>query len=532
MFIELLLLILTAIVFIAYTYYKRTQNLCAYFDERNLKYKSGLAGLQSFYSILFNKIDAFELSQSFYDAFPDESIYGVLDSTIRQYAVRDPEVYKKIAIKDFDHFEDHRAIFNENMDELFGNSLISMHGEKWRQMRATLSPAFTGSKMRQMFELVSECADEIVKYFQKKSANGEKINIEMKDFFSRYTNDVIATCAFGIKVNSYADPNNDFYANGKKILNFGGFFKTLKFFAIIIFPKITRGLKLKFFDPLVSNFFKNMILDTMKMRQNNKIHRPDMINMLMKVREGNLEQHNDEKIQEGFATVDESDVGKFTVIRKWNDNEIVAQCFLFFLAGFETSSTMLTFVAHELIVNADVQQKLYEEIAEVNERLGGTRITYDALQKMKYLDQVICEVLRKWPPATQTDRNCVKDYIYDDGKLKFKIEKGSNVIFPVYGIQHDPKYFPNPDKFDPERFNDENKHNIVPGTYVPFGVGPRNCIGSRFALMKMKAILYYLLLNFSFKSNKDTQIPLKMKKVPFQILTEKGVHLELKPRLN
>lgn len=109
------------------------------------------------------------------------------------------------------------------------------------------------------------------------------------------------------------------------------------------------------------------------------------------------------------------------------------------------------------------------------------KITYDDVQKMKYLDQVVCEVLRKWPAAFQLDRHCVKDYDFDDGdKLKFKIEKNSNIIFPIYAVQHDPKYFPEPEKFDPERFNDENKHKIVSGTYAPFGLGPRNCIGKCF----------------------------------------------------
>lgn len=291
----------------------------------------------------------------------------------------------------------------------------------------------------------------------------------------------------------------------------------------------------------------------MAMRQNNNIHRPDMINLLMQAREGNLQYQAEEKSKdtpEGFATVDESEVGKISVTRKWSDNELIAQCFLFFAAGLDTSSSALTFAAYELVANPDVQQKLYEEIAEV--QLGGKRITYDVIQKMKYLDQVVSETLRKWPGAVQTDRLCTKDYIYDDGKLKFKIEKGSSIIFPVYGVHHDPKYYPNPDKFDPERFSDENKHKILPSAYAPFGVGPRNCIGmsikfygifstvifiekknsfagSRFALMEVKAILYYLLLNFSFEPNKDTQIPLKMKK-GFFLLTEKGVHLELKPR--
>lgn len=397
--------------------------------------------------------------------------------------MRDPEAFKQIAIKDFDHFEDHRVFIDSSVDELFGSSLIAMQGDRWRQMRATLSPAFTGSKMRQMFTLVSECADEIVKHFREKSEKGEKIDIEMKDFFAKYTNDVIATCAFGVKVNSFIDPNNEFYTSGKKLTNFAGsYFQAIKFLLLILVPKVATFLRLKFFDESVTKFFKTMILDTVSTRKNNNIHRPDVINLLMQVREQGKLTHETEvltkEVNDGFATVEESDIGKATVTRKWTDNELVAQCFLFFFAGFEVSSSVLMFAAHELVTNPEIQQKLYEEIAEVDEQLGGKRVTYDTIQKMKYLDQVICETLRKWPTAGQVDRLCVKDYVYDDGdKLKFKIEKGSIIIFPVYGMHRDPKYYPNPEQFDPERFSDENKHKIIPGSYAPFGIGPRNCIG-------------------------------------------------------
>lgn len=410
-------------------------------------------------------------------------LYGVMNLAFqREYFIRDPEAFKIIAIKGFDHFEDRRGFFNEEVEDLWGKSLFSMHGADWRQMRATLSPAFTGSKMRQMFELITECSEGIVKHFQKRVENGEKIDVEMKDVFSRYTNDVIATCAFGIKINSFDDPDNSFYLNGKELMDFGSVKRGIRFFIGFVLPTFARIFDIRFFDKTISNIFKSIILDTMDVRQKNNIYRPDMINILMQVREGTFHAQIDDKTKEsadGFAAVEESSVGKATVNRTWSENEIIAQCLLFFLAGFETSSSVLMFAAYELVANPDVQQKLYEEIEETNKQLDGKRITYDVLQKMKYLDQVISETLRMWPVAVQIDRKCVKDYIYDDGKLHFKIDKGSSISFSLYGVQHDPKYFPEPDSFNPDRFSDENKSNIVPGTYVPFGVGPRNCIGKR-----------------------------------------------------
>lgn len=110
------------------------------------------------------------------------------------------------------------------------------------------------------------------------------------------------------------------------------------------------------------------------------------------------------------------------------------------------------------------------------------------------------------------------------------MEKDKNFYIPIYGLHHDERYFKNPEKFDPERFSVENRDLIDPDTYLPFGIGPRNCIGSRFALMEIKTIIYYLLLTFDFEVTKKTQIPIKLSKNPTQLQTEKGVFVGFKPR--
>lgn len=349
-------------------------------------------------------------------------------------------------------------------------------------MRATLSPAFTGSKMRQMFDLVSECGAEMAQTFLKRAETGS-VDCEMKDVFSKYTNDVISSTAFGYKVNSFENENNEFYQSGKKFLQFGSPKQAFKLVMILLVPKIASFFKMSLVGSKVTTFFRSLVLDTMEHRFKQGIFRPDMINILMNVKKGNTEGNTfsnitDENNSEGFATVQESSIGSKVVKRVWTDDELVAQCLLFFLAGFDTSSSLLSFTAYEICVNPDIQQRLFEEIQETNKSLDGKRLTYDALQKMKLMDQVISETLRLWPPVPGTDRICVKDYDYDDGQCKFKIEKGVVLTIPIVALHHDEKYFANPKKFDPDRFSDENKDNIMPGTYLPFGVGPRNCIVS------------------------------------------------------
>lgn len=152
--------------------------------------------------------------------------------------------------------------------------------------------------------------------------------------------------------------------------------------------------------------------------------------------------------------------------------------FVFFIAGFNTTSHLLQTLTYELAKNQDIQEELYQEVLEVLATLGGKPVTYEALHKMKYLDCVISEGLRMYPPAVQTDRSCSKPIDLDLGNGKtLHINKKEVITLPIYNIHHDSDYFPNPENFDPTRFNDENKSSIVAGSYLPFGMGQRACIG-------------------------------------------------------
>lgn len=98
--------------------------------------------------------------------------------------IRDLDLIKQMTIKDFDHFMDHQDFIPVETDPLMGGNLFSMDGQKWREMRAILSPAFTSSKMRGMFTFMSECAKDFANYFLEQS-NGKLIEVEMKDMFTR-----------------------------------------------------------------------------------------------------------------------------------------------------------------------------------------------------------------------------------------------------------------------------------------------------------------------------------------------------------
>lgn len=160
----------------------------------------------------------------------------------------------------------------------------------------------------------------------------------------------------------------------------------------------------------------------------------------------------------------------------WTDEDLVAQCVIFFLAGFTGVSTTFAFLCYELGLNPDIQERLHEEILETKEQLNGKQLTFEALQRMKYMDMVVSEVLRKWPVGTMMDRSVSKQYLLEQNDGTRVLLEPNNVIWiPTFAIHRDPKLYPNPEVFDPERFSDENKKNIHPCGYIPFGSGPRNC---------------------------------------------------------
>ncbi|XP_059612263.1 probable cytochrome P450 9f2 [Phlebotomus argentipes] len=527
-----LVLIVAIVALTTFWMWKKAAKKRKFFEDKGIKVNKPRFFLMTMYKLLTKQMGIVDMIQGLYNEVSGgEKVVGFYDGNTPILMLKDPDVIKRLAVKEFEHFQDRRDFINEEMDPLFGNSLFVLKEQKWRDMRATLSPAFTGSKMRLMCDFIVEIGEQMAEFIHREAQEKGPQVYEMKELLSRVAHDVIASCAFGIKVDSLTNKTNEVYLAGKILSNFDGTEKMLKLILYRFFPYLMKVLNISVTPQKESKFFRSLVTDSMKVREQQHIIRPDMIHLLMEANKGKLNHQQNEVDSAGFATVDESSVGWRKSGRIWSETEIVAQCFLFLLAGFESVSSAMSFAAHEICVNPDVQKKLYEEIKSVDDELNGKRVTYDILQKMKYLDMVVSETLRMYPPATIVDRECNKDItleLYDNFNFDFK--KKYAVWIPIYAFHWDAKYFPDPAKFDPERFSDENKSTIDPSTYMPFGIGPRNCVGSRFALMELKSIIYYLVLNFSLEVTEKTQIPLKLASSFGALQSERGIHVKLCPR--
>ncbi|XP_013171919.1 PREDICTED: cytochrome P450 9e2-like [Papilio xuthus] len=529
----MILLIWTAVVLSVCWLYSR--EVYSKFSKRGVNHLKPTPFLGNMASVILRRNHFVEATSKLYNAYSDDKFLGWYEFVNPIIMLKDIELIKTIGVKDFEYFLDHRPIVDGKIDPFFGRSLISLKGEEWKDMRSTLSPAFTSSKMRLMVPFMVEVGDIMIKSLKERiqSSEGGYIDVECKDLTNRYANDVIASCAFGLKVDSHTDRDNIFYKMGNVAATFR-FVQLLKIIVTASWPMISKILRISVFDQNVKDFFQDLIQKTIQERESKSIIRPDLINLLMKVKKGQVT--NDDSGDDndaGFATVEESSVGKKNVNRAWTENDLIAQAVLFFIAGFETISSAMTFALHELAMNPDMQERLLQEIRDNDQKNGG-KFDYTSIQNMKYLDMVVSEVLRKWPPAVALDRLCLNNYNLGkpnkEATKDYIIRKGEIVTIPVWSIHYDPNFYPDPEKFNPERFSDENKHQIKPFTYIPFGLGPRNCIGSRFALCEVKVLLYQVVRRMQLTPCEKTCIPAQLATDTFNIRLKGGHWLRFRLR--
>ncbi|CAD1473361.1 unnamed protein product [Heterotrigona itama] len=497
-------IIAAVLAVLAVIYYRAIRNL-DFFEKRGIPYAKPMVFLGSMWEVFLQRFSFAEAVEKIYNLYPESKYVGLFEFEMPLLMIRDLELIKSITVKNFDHFPNHRMAFDPDQEPLFSKNIFSLCDERWREVRNMLTPAFTSSKMKSMFVLMRDCAEQYGDYFA--SLPADQSALELKDAFTKYTNDVIATCAFGIDVNSMKNPKNTFYVYGREATSFGRS-QSLRFFAARKFPWLCRLLGIKVFKQKIVDFFKELVASTIKTRDENGIVRPDMIQLMMESR------------------------GKLGPGKELTIEDMTAQAFIFFFGGFESTSTLMCFAAYEIGINDQVQKRLQDEIDQVLADCNG-QVTYEAINGMKYLEAVILESLRMYPAAVGSDRVCVKPFELPPrvpGAKPYVVQRDDCVWIPIYGIQHDPQYYPEPKKFNPDRFYDDPKQMVNSPSFLSFGVGPRMCIGNRFALLETKVLLFYIFAKCDLAPCAKSSVPLKLDRKGFAMTSENGFWLKIQPR--
>ncbi|XP_022290648.2 cytochrome P450 3A24-like [Crassostrea virginica] len=408
-------------------------------------------------------------------------VFGYFSGPTPMLVVADTGMLQEILVKQFNNFTDRAS--PRGISGIMEENLSLQKGAVWKSSRSILTPTFTSGKLRKMDPLINEAADALIAHIKKNTNESNEVNFAW--LFGCYTLDVIASTAFGIKIDSQRDPNDIFVRMAAKVLavKLSSPYLTLAFIFPALMKPFSKLFDISVLDPEASDFFKQQTEKIINSRETIQQEYADFVQLMM-------EAHNDNPEDNGSR-------------RGLTSKEIISNSVLFFFAGYETTSATLSFFTYFLALHQDVQQKLYEEIVT---ELGEEEPGYNNVGKLQYMDMCLKEAMRLYPASSRTDRTCVRDTEVNG----LKIPKDMQIAIPIWVLHHSDKLWEDPEKFDPERFSPENQAKMNPYQYMPFGFGPRICIGKRLAITEMKVAIIKLLKEFVVLKCNKTKIPPKM----------------------
>ncbi|CAH0714958.1 unnamed protein product, partial [Brenthis ino] len=390
-------------------------------------------------------------------------------------------------------------------------------GDRWKVLRQNLTSLFSSSKLKNMFYLIENCAtnlEEVLNYEVKLNKT-----LETKSILARFTMDCIGSCVFGVNTGTLEknSRNNPFTILGEKLFdnsNYGGF----RLISRAMWPAIFYKLRFQLFESSVDDFFIQLLTDVFKSRNYKTSSRQDFVDLFLTWKK------KDCLVGDKISNMITDE--KKTMEIKVDEKLLVGLSAMLFAAGYDTTSTTTSHLLFELAKQKEVQSKVIKEVDNYFQKHDG-KLDFDCINEMPFLQACMDETLRLYPVLGTLTREVEAEYTLPTG---LRLNKGMRIHIPVYYLHHNEEYFPEPEKFRPERFFGDEKKNIKQFTYMPFGEGPRICMGLRFAKMPMTAAIMTVLKKYRVQL--ADKMPTSLKFEPRCIVTQPvgGVHLEFIPR--
>nr|AIL94150.1 cytochrome P450 CYP3026A1 [Tigriopus japonicus] len=428
-------------------------------------------------------------------------------------SICDPELAKHIMVKDFDHFVDRQGEFlaehattSHLVDQLWGRQMTALRGDQWKATRNAFTPIFTGGKLKGMIHFIHEVTHDLVTSIGQEADRGTPF--ELKEKFGRFSMDTIASCAFGVKANSFQEDKSTF------AMNAGAMFRNspmdlMKFVLLVAVPRgraLLECLGVPLQKKAPTMFLYDIITQTVDHRLRTKTRRNDLVDLMIDAMKADPQSsnHPEEPVEDSQfdkdAKLNAPDFQPLNV----DEMTLVATAMVILVAGYDTTAQTLAIASFHLARNPDIQEKLHQEIMDAVATMEDDKPypDYNLIQSLPYLDMVLHETLRINPALGLISRTCTKDYIIPGTNIPLKCGQDAHIY--VSAIHMNPDIYPDPKKFDPERFTKESKANRHPYSFLGFGQGPKNCIGMRFALLEAKLALFGVLRSYKFVTCPET----------------------------
>jgi cytochrome P450 len=330
-------------------------------------------------------------------------------------------------------------------------STTSARGDEWKDIRSHLSPIFTSGKMKGMFKFIVEVSQKLVNELEKKTDMDE---FDIKELSGKFSMDALATCAFGLDFNSFADTNTPFVKYASELFK-QDIYSLLAMFKLMPgVPRLFQIFNINVQRPKTTKFFRDIVIRTLKARSESGQRRNDMIDMMLDVMKG---QERDKEQNEHEKDQYEQDMSfAHNTRRGMTEKDIISNLILLLIVGYDTTGMTLAFIMYELAENEDVQEKLRQEVDDAWEGMKGDFPDYSTVQGLPYLEAVIMESLRMHAPADMTVRSAAEDYKLPG--TDYVVNKNEMVTFVTRVYHKDPEHWSHPDTFYPDHWTPEEKN--------------------------------------------------------------------------
>ncbi|KAK8774704.1 hypothetical protein V5799_010763 [Amblyomma americanum] len=443
-------------------------------------------------------------------------VFGYYKGTVPHLVISDVAMIKECFIKESSVFYDRpRAAL---VIKPYNKTLIFLRGQEWKHVRSVLNPSFSAAKMKLMTPIISRCVGDFMDVLDRKADRGEAVDVMQAS--QGLSLDVIANCALAWQLDGQKKPDNPLAQLLRGILYEAETAFTTSFVAFPFLGKCASWLyRATLHYRRTWEIIDNVRSVVQARRRSQKAasatgtggggRRVDILQLLLDAQEQDHEA-SAEPNAAALAPID--------------DDTLLANSLLFLLAGFETTASTLSFILHLMAQHQLEQDKVYEEL--IKRYPEDEDLDYGQLQELECLDMFVKEALRLYPPVVLlVSRHCRVDTTI----LGQLIPAGCEVLAPVWHLHHDPQLWPDPFHFKPERFAPEASKDIHPGAYMPFGIGPKSCIGNRFALLELKAALCRLLRRYQVLACSRMEDPIDLivqtvlvsPKTPIQVMLQR-----------
>uniref|UniRef100_A0A1I8PKU0 Cytochrome P450 n=1 Tax=Stomoxys calcitrans TaxID=35570 RepID=A0A1I8PKU0_STOCA len=402
----------------------------------------------------------------------DESCQVLEALTLTNLVIHDLEAVQEILLRQFENFSD-RSLYSNPRDPLT-TSISRSNYRMFKILRKPYIAAFAPAKTRELMASFGHVGREMLKAIDTTRTRDKNI-VDVYDLGQRYLTDIIFRITFGLNTNSLQNPNSKARRLGMKAVQEG----TRPLFDQVwpTLSKLLLKLNITYHNKESIEYFTEVWEHIMQNKSNNDIETNGFVDGLLETQLG-----PDQKLSK---------------------QQLVDQLFGVFGPGLDNTSAAAAYVLYNLAKHPHIQEKTRQEVKAALAR-HDNEFTYECLKEMKYTYNVILETMRRDPVGYILPRYSLRHCTIRTSKRTIEIPPRTTIIIPIYSIHHNPDYYPQPEEFRPERFEEDEIAKRPQCTFLTYGYGTRKCLAYQYAQTVLVFQLALLLPHYRFSPCEKT----------------------------